>query len=240
MWLPKVCRRNAIQKSSSLTVIQMPRILLLYLSIFSHPFCPPLLSHTHARRTYDRALRTLNPSLHARIWARYLLWAESKGGATTVAVYRRYLSVDPSITERYTALLLSENNPDPRPLEAAKLLLSLARKAARGEYTSPEGKSPYQLLGDFLDVVEQHAEEVGMDVDDTVESHEAHAKAEEEQEATTAPTEPASVDGQLIRFAGPAVAVLTRAQSPALSRRRVGSHASHSIRRLRQIGPALR
>ncbi|KAI0736927.1 protein prenylyltransferase [Fomitopsis betulina] len=190
MWLPK-----------------MPRIWLLYLSIFNHPFCPPLLSHTHARRTYDRALRTLPPSLHARIWARYLLWAESRGGATTVAVYRRYLSIDPSITERYTALLLSENNPDPRPLEAAKLLLSLARKAARGEYTSPEGKSPYQLLGDFLDVIEEHAEEVGMDVDDTLESHEAHAKAEEEQQVTAIPTEPASVVGQLIRFAGPAVAV---------------------------------
>ncbi|TFY60711.1 hypothetical protein EVJ58_g4979 [Rhodofomes roseus] len=197
MWLPK-----------------MPRIWLLYLSIFNHPFCPPLLSHTHARRTYDRALRTLPPSLHARVWARYLLWAESKGGTTTVAVYRRYLAVDPSITERYTALLLSENNPDPRPLDAAKLLLSLARKAARGEYTSPEGKSPYQLLGDFLDVVEQHAEEVGMDVDATVESHEAHAKAEEEQQSSTVPTEPASVDGQLIRFAGPAVAVGSDGKTP--------------------------
>ncbi|KAH9934833.1 uncharacterized protein B0H18DRAFT_1082601 [Fomitopsis serialis] len=187
MWLPK-----------------MPRIWLLYLSIFNHPFCPPILSYTHARRTYDRALRTLPPSLHARIWARYLLWAESKGGATTVAVYRRYLAVDPSITERYTALLLSEHNPDSRPSEAAKLLLSLARKAARGEYTSPEGKSPYQLLGDFLDVVEQHAEEVGMDVDDT----------DEEQQTSTVPAEPASVNGQLIRFAGPAVAVGSDGKTP--------------------------
>lgn len=131
-----------------------------------------------------------------------------------MSVYRRYLAVDPSITERYTAILLSENNPDPRPLEAAKLLLSLARKAARGEYTSPEGKSPYQLLGDFLDVVEQHAEEVGMDVDDTVKSHEAHARAEEEQAVSTVPTEPASVNGQLIRFAGPAVAVTSDGTTP--------------------------
>ncbi|OSX65160.1 hypothetical protein POSPLADRAFT_1073379 [Postia placenta MAD-698-R-SB12] len=197
MWLPK-----------------MPRLWLLYTSIFNHPFCPPIVSHTHARRTFDRALRTLPPSLHHRIWARYLLWAENKGGATTVSVYRRYLAVDPSITERYTAILLSENNPDPRPLEAAKLLLSLARKAARGEYTSPEGKSPYQLLGDFLDVVEQHAEEVGMDVDDTVKSHEAHARAEEEQAVSIVPTEPASVNGQLIRFAGPAVAVASDGTTP--------------------------
>ncbi|RDX48275.1 protein prenylyltransferase [Lentinus brumalis] len=191
MWLPR-----------------MPRIWLLYLSIFNHPFCPPQVSHTHARRTFDRALRTLPPSLHARIWARYLLWAESKGGATTVAVYRRYLSVDPSITERYTSLLLSENNPEPRPLEAAKLLLSLARKAARGEYTSPEGKSPYQLLGEFLDVVEQHAEEVGLDVPDTIDSNKKIADEAEAQEAASQQQpEAAAVDGKLIRFAGPAAAV---------------------------------
>ncbi|KAI0313625.1 spliceosome complex protein [Amylostereum chailletii] len=184
MWLPK-----------------LPRIWLLYLSIFNHPKCPPLLSHTHGRRTYDRALRTLPPSLHHRIWVRYLLWSESKGGLTTVAVYRRYLSIDPSVTERYTALLLSENNPSPRPLEAAKLLLSLARRASRGDYFSPEGKSPYQLLGEWLDVVEAHAEEVGLGADEVVEANLDDASA-----ATEQPSIPSSAGG-LIRFAGPPVPV---------------------------------
>src|SRR6266436_1032856 len=180
----------------------------MYLSTFSHPFCPPLISHTHARRTYDRALRTLPPSLHSRIWVRYLLWSESKGGSTTVATYRRYLSVDPSITEHYTSLLLSSTNSDPRPLEAAKLLLSLARKASRGEYTSPEGKSPYQILGDFLDIVEQFAEDVGLDVDETVESNNAVTKATgEASKSANIVVEPASVDGQLMRFAGGTVGV---------------------------------
>jgi pre-mRNA-splicing factor SYF1 len=178
----------------------------MYLSIFSHPLCPSILSYTHARHTYDRALRTLPPSLHSRIWVRYLLWAEAKGGATTVAVYRRYLAVDPSVTERFTALLLAPTNSAPRPLEAAKLLLSLARKAARGEYTSPEGKSPYQLLGDWLDVVENFSEEVGLDVDETVESNLAHAKADAAS-AAAEPSDPAAADGKLIRFAGPAVPV---------------------------------
>lgn len=137
-----------------------------------------------------------------------MLWAESRGGATTVAVYRRYLSVDPSVTERYTTILLSENNPDPRPLEAAKLLLSLARSAARGEYTSPEGKSPYQLLGEFLDVVEQHAEAVGLDVKDTIDSNQKIAE-EAEARAATSQQQPelASVDGKLIRFVVPAMTV---------------------------------
>ncbi|KAL4250421.1 crooked-neck family protein [Abortiporus biennis] len=187
---------------------RMPRLWLLYLSIFNHPFCPPILSHTHARHTYDRALRTLPPSLHSRIWAKYLIWAESRGGNTTVAVYRRYLAVDPSITERYTALLLAPENPSPRPLEAAKLSLSLARKAARGEYTSPEGKSPYQLLCDWIEVVEQHAEEVGMDVEETDESHATIAKAEADKlAASQQQPEPVKVDGKLIRFSGPAVPV---------------------------------
>ncbi|KAH8108139.1 protein prenylyltransferase [Cristinia sonorae] len=192
MWLPR-----------------MPRLWLLYVSIFNHPFCPPVLSHTHARHTYDRALRTLPPSLHSRIWVRYLLWAEGKGGVTTVAIYRRYLAVDPSVTERYTAILLSPENPAPRPLEAAKLLLSLARKAAKGEYTSPEGKSPYQLLCDWLAVAEQYAEQVGMDVEETEASHAAFAAAAEEKTVTGSKPSAQSVSktGDLIRFAGPAVNV---------------------------------
>ncbi|TDL27268.1 spliceosome complex protein [Rickenella mellea] len=186
----------------------LPRVWLLYLSIFSHPMCPPILSHSHARRTYDRALRTLPPSLHHRIWVRFLIWAEAKGGATTVAVYRRYLAIDPSLTEQYAALLLSPENPSPRPLEAAKLLLSLARKAAKGEYSSPEGKSPYQLLGDWLDIVEKYSEEVGISVEETVQNAEDQEKSDPEVVAKdTSTTVQASTNGPLIRFGGPPVTV---------------------------------
>jgi pre-mRNA-splicing factor SYF1 len=182
----------------------MPRLWLLYFNIFFHPMCPPHISHTHARRTFDRALRTLPPSLHSRIWTRYLLWAETKSGNTIVSVYRRYLSVDPSVTERYTSLLLAPTNPNPRPLEAAKLLLKLARQAARGDYVSPDNKSPYQLLGEWLEVVENFADEVGIDVEESDRSR------MEEQEAVLAASngasqEAASVDGKLIRFAGPPI-----------------------------------
>ena len=165
----------------------------MYLSIFSHPQCPTILSHTHARRTYDRALRTLPPSLHGRVWVRYLLWAESKGGATMVAVYRRYLAFDPSITEHYSSLLLTPEEPERRrPLEAAKLYLALARKAARGEYTSPEGKSPYQLLGDWLDIVEKHADEVGLDIAETEASNEALKDKYDLPDGNAFPNGPAS------------------------------------------------
>ncbi|KAH9484166.1 Pre-mRNA-splicing factor SYF1 [Psilocybe cubensis] len=194
MWLPK-----------------LPRLWLMYISIFYHPRCPSILSYTHARRTFDRALRTLPPSLHARIWTQYLLWAEKKGGEVTVVVYRRYLTVDPSLTERFTGLLLSPANSAPRPLEAAKLLLSLARKAARGEYISPEGKSPYQLLEDWINVVENFSEEVGLDVDDTDDSNKAVAEAEvaeiEASKTDSSTPSAASTSGPLIRMAGPAIPV---------------------------------
>ncbi|KAH9004910.1 spliceosome complex protein [Lactarius hatsudake] len=186
MWLPK-----------------LPRLWLMYLSIFDHPNCPPVLSHSHARRTYDRALRTLPPSLHHRIWVRYLLWAEARGGLTTVAVYRRYLVIDPSVTERYVALLLSPSNPSPRPLEAAKLLLLLSRMAARGEYISSEGKSPYQLLGDWLDVVEAHAEEVGIGIEELA----SIKSAEDAVNAGANGTHKQYNGNGLIRLAGPPTAV---------------------------------
>ncbi|KAG6817083.1 hypothetical protein H0H87_012851 [Tephrocybe sp. NHM501043] len=198
MWLPRFL---------TAWKMQLPRLWLMYLSLFFHPQCPPLLSHTHARHTFDRALRTLPPSLHSRIWVRYLLWAEKKGGSTTVHVYRRYLAVDPSVTERFTTLLLNPTNSSPRPLEAAKLLLSLARKASRGEYTSPEGKSPYQLLEDWIDVVEKFSDEVGLDVEETIESNDSAAASAEGANATDAISEQASATGNLIRMAGPAIPV---------------------------------
>ena len=172
----------------------------MYLSIFNHPNCPSVLSHSHARRTFDRALRTLPPSLHHRIWVRYLLWAENRGGLTTVAVYRRYLAIDPSVTERYVALLLSPSNPSPRPLEAAKLLLRLSRKAARGEYVSAEGKSPYQLLGDLLDVIETCAEDVGLGIEEL-------ASVEADEDSADGGDSRQQQQNGLIRFAGPPTAV---------------------------------
>lgn len=72
---------------------QMPRLWLSYLTLFTHPSCPAALSHSHARKTFDRALRSLPPSLHERIWHVYLPWSESIGGETAIRVWRRYLLV---------------------------------------------------------------------------------------------------------------------------------------------------
>src|ERR1700722_19198711 len=190
------------------------------LHLLSPPLSTPSLPHTRSSHLRSRPPHppSLSPLPHLFFYP-YPLWAESKGGLTPVSVYRRYLSINPSITEHYTTILLRDDDDDgtthhsspPRPLEAAKLLLSLARKASRGEYTSPEAKSPYQLLGDFIDVAERFADEVGLDVDLTVQSNDQHSQAEAAEAAAAAAaaetTHRASLNGQLIRLAGPPVPV---------------------------------
>lgn len=167
----------------------MPRLWLDYLNLFVHPKCSPALSRTHARRTFDRALRTLPGSLHLRVWKIYLRWAETCGGHVAQKVWRRYLRVDPSLSERYVRLLVDhrgapcyadgaqssiapeEEDEDEdelsvtaqkRILEASKILLQLARKALAGTYISPDGKSPFQLLIEWLELTERFPEEIGL------------------------------------------------------------------------------
>ncbi|UZJ57202.1 hypothetical protein CBS101457_006522 [Exobasidium rhododendri] len=162
---------------------KMPRIWSLYFTVLMHPQCPPTLSHTHSRRTFDRALRTLPPSLHLRIWKSYLKWAEMRGGETCLRIWRRYVKVDPSLTERYVGILEKMREEDEeeeeeeedekdesstklkerRSLEAAKILLRLAKDSIDGKYVSPEGKSSYTLLLEWLELCEKHSEEVGLE-----------------------------------------------------------------------------
>ncbi|KAL7424970.1 pre-mRNA-splicing factor syf1 [Cryptotrichosporon argae] len=192
----------------------LPVSWLLHLSMVLHSQCPATFKRTYARRTFDRALRTLPPSLHGRVWGLYLRWAELSGGEIGERVWRRYLKVDTSLTERHINFLLDAEPP--RPLAAAKYLLLLARRAQKNLYTSLEGKSPYQLFVDFLELVEKYAEEVGMDEEQTLalrgagdegtgpapqQIHGAGADAD----AEAAKDEPASVNGRLMRIAGPPV-----------------------------------
>jgi pre-mRNA-splicing factor SYF1 len=78
----------------------LPATWLLHISVLFHPKCPSVFKRTYARRTFDRALRTLPPSLHGRIWGLYLKWAETIGGDAGERVWRRYLKVSSNITGR--------------------------------------------------------------------------------------------------------------------------------------------
>ena len=71
----------------------LPVPWLVHLSVIFHPKCPAVFQRTYARRTFDRALRTLPPSLHGRVWGLYLYWAEIKGGDVGERIWRRFLKV---------------------------------------------------------------------------------------------------------------------------------------------------
>jgi len=114
------------------------------------------------------------------------------------------------LTERHIAYLLDATPP--RPLTAAKYLLSISRRAAKNTYTPGEGKSPYQLFVDFLELVEKFAEDVGMSEEETIalqDSRKAVEEGEKEEEEAMKEAEateaPASVDGRLMRIAGPPI-----------------------------------
>jgi pre-mRNA-splicing factor SYF1 len=114
------------------------------------------------------------------------------------------------LTERHITYLL-ESEP-PRPLAAAKYLLLLARRATKNLYSSLEGKSPYQLFVDFLELVEKYAEDVGMDEDETLALQESMGQIQEAvdgegegSEEVPEGEEAASVSGRLMRIAGPPI-----------------------------------
>ncbi|WFD23321.1 pre-mRNA-splicing factor syf1 [Malassezia equina] len=193
----------ATYERALLCLPMMTRIWLDYLSLFVHPNCSPILARTHARRTFDRALRTLPASQHPRIWKLYLRWAELCGGELARRVWRRYLYVDASLSEAFAQLLVNqseeprfadghqmsmtqakesqmEDNDDEedededelslvvqqRILEASKMYLKLARESYQGSYTSPEGKSPYQMILQWLELAERFPEVIGLTLEE--------------------------------------------------------------------------
>ena len=66
----------------------MPKLWLMYTSFLA-------LQHkiTLTRRTFDKALKCLPVSQHARIWKEYSPWAMTVGGETAIRVVRRFVKV---------------------------------------------------------------------------------------------------------------------------------------------------
>jgi pre-mRNA-splicing factor SYF1 len=111
------------------------------------------------------------------------------------------LQVDPSLTERHITHLV--NSEPERPLPAAKYLLTLARKAQKGDYVSQEGKSAYQLFVDFLELAENYAEDVGLEADEMKAKNAELERVEQEQKERDEENKAvAGQDGALMRFEG--------------------------------------
>ncbi|PLW13792.1 hypothetical protein PCANC_19535 [Puccinia coronata f. sp. avenae] len=63
-----------------------------------------------------------------------------------------------------------------KALIAAKLLLGLVRKSRKGKYKSPDGKSPYQLLLDFMELCEKFPSKVGISLKETIRRRQASSQ----------------------------------------------------------------
>jgi pre-mRNA-splicing factor SYF1 len=207
MWLPRVSDGVQVNLAMRLRLndpfhAQMPRIWLNYLNTFLHPSCPSFLIHTHARRSFDRALRVLAKPLHERVWRIYLKYAQDVAVPQVSSfIFRRYIKVDVSATEHYVKLLLAGNpSGTTRPLEAAKLMLRLTRLASDGKYKSPNGKGPYNLLIDWLEIVEKYAEDIGISDEEAQELKQEYEQQQTGQASGNA--NDSTADG-LMRFAGP-------------------------------------
>lgn len=116
---------------------------------------------TYTRRTFDRAFKSLPITQHANIWDLYLKFAANAGGETCVRIWRRYLKVQPTHSERYIDILLAQKPP--KTAEAALVLSTIIEHPEKHAAT---GKTTYQywsrlcdLICEYPDVIEFSAQD---------------------------------------------------------------------------------
>ena len=87
----------------------------MYVNLFTHPLCPPVIQYTHTQRTFDHALLTVSLLLH---------------GTTSPDADEVESDEECSKPKMQFSLLQSRGpthvEPCPHPLEAVNFLLSLA------------------------------------------------------------------------------------------------------------------
>ncbi|KAF2771400.1 hypothetical protein EJ03DRAFT_342184 [Teratosphaeria nubilosa] len=136
---------NALFERALVLLNKMPRIWEMYL----HFLCrQPLVTFT--RRTFDRALRALPLTQHARIWTLYKPFAVTAGGETAVRVWKRYVQIRPEHVEDYIELLVREK----RYTEAVQRYIDILNNP---RFQSKEAKGPFQHWTEMLELLIDHA-----------------------------------------------------------------------------------
>ncbi|KAI7861600.1 hypothetical protein BDF14DRAFT_1866915, partial [Spinellus fusiger] len=139
---------NSCYERALVLLNKMPRIWIDYLSFLT---TQPFLTLT--RHTFDRALRALPVTQHARIWELYLKFAEAAGGETAIRVLRRYLKLEPSHIEPYVDMLIKLGRYD----EAAVKLVTVMNDS---KFVSIRGKSQYQIWQDLCELIVDHCSDI--------------------------------------------------------------------------------
>lgn len=109
---------------------------------------------TRTRSIFDRALRALPITQHARIWPLYLTFLKKFSiPETAVRVYRRYLKLFPEDAEEFIDYLSSVGRLD----EAAQ---QLATVVDAEQFVSKHGKSSHQLWNELCDLISKNPDKV--------------------------------------------------------------------------------
>ncbi|OAY75964.1 pre-mRNA-splicing factor SYF1-like [Ananas comosus] len=149
---PSYAALNGAFERALATMHRMPRIWQMYLASLTAQ-----RRVTRARRTFDRALRSLPVSQHARLWPLYLRLVSLPGVPleTAVRVHCRYLVFDPSHLEDFIKLLLRSSR-----WQEAVTRLAAALNDDDKPFCSVKGKTRRQLWLDLCDIVASHAAEI--------------------------------------------------------------------------------
>ncbi|XP_047333850.1 pre-mRNA-splicing factor SYF1 [Impatiens glandulifera] len=138
------------------TMHKMPKIWIMYLQSLTEQ---KLVTRT--RRSFDRALCALPVTQHDRIWEPYLVFVSQKGVPveTSLRVYRRYLTYDPSHREDFIEFLVNSGLWQ----EASERLAGVLND---DQFFSIKGKTKHRLWLELCDLLTQHSKEVsGLNVD---------------------------------------------------------------------------
>ena len=154
---------NGLFERALVLLNKYPRIWEMYLEFLMRQ---PLVTTT--RRAFDRALRALPITQHARIWKLYRPFASSASGETAVKVWRRYVQLHPEESEDFVEILAAAG----RHTEAIRLYM----KILNDPKFVHKDKSAFQVWTEMLELLVDNAkdiqtgEDAGIDVDDIVRS----------------------------------------------------------------------
>ena len=157
-------KTNALFERALILLNKMPRIWEIYLTFLMKQ---PRITFT--RQTFDRALRSLPITQHSRIWRLYRPFANSASGDTAVRIWRRLIQIRPDDSEDFIDLLIQQK----QYTEAVQKYIDILNNP---KFRSKNGKSPFQLWSEMLDLLVDHAkaietgETTGIDVDKIVRS----------------------------------------------------------------------
>uniref|UniRef100_A0A060T2U4 Pre-mRNA-splicing factor SYF1 n=1 Tax=Blastobotrys adeninivorans TaxID=409370 RepID=A0A060T2U4_BLAAD len=149
---------NRLFEKAVVLLNKMPRIWIDYLE---HLMRQPDV--TAVRTTFDQALQSLPVSQHDRLWPMMLEFTQSANDKTAERIWHRYLEFDPLATEDYIELLIDRGFYQ----RASDQLIAILNSP---HFISTKGRSSLQVLEELIELLVNHREIRGIDVEGAIKS----------------------------------------------------------------------